>query len=98
VKVTGGGVTVDHQYGMTIADLNNLEYRDEPFALANDVNQVFYVKDMSTKLKKGKTNDNVLDNEPKRRIVLLGKETSWESKTGLTCQKIMKRMMKFYPS
>jgi hypothetical protein len=59
---------------------------------------VFYVKDMSTKLQKGKTNDNGLDNEPKRRIVLLLKETSWESKTGLTCQKIMKRMMKFCPS
>ena len=28
---------------------------------------------MSTKPKKGKTNDNGLDNEPKRHIVLLGK-------------------------
>jgi len=55
VKVTGGGVTVDHQYGMTIVDLNNLGYRDEPFVLAKDVNQVFYVKGMSTKPKKGKT-------------------------------------------
>ena len=73
MKVTGGGVTVDHQYGMTIVDLNNLGYRDEPFVLAKDVNQVFYVKDMSTKPKKGKTNDNSSNNEPKRHIVLSGK-------------------------
>ena len=73
MKVTGGGVTVDHPYGMTTVDLNNLGYRDEPFVLAKDVNQVFYVKDMSTKPKKGKTNDNGSDNEPKRHIVLLGK-------------------------
>ena len=58
---------------MTTVDLNNLGYRDKPFILAKDVNQVFYVKDMSTKPKKGKTNDNSLDNEPKRHIVLLGK-------------------------
>jgi len=38
VKVTGGGVTVDHQYGMITVDLNNLGYRDKPFVLANDVN------------------------------------------------------------
>ena len=55
VKVTGGGVTVDHQYEMTIVDLYNLGYRDEPFVLAKDMNQVFYVKDMSTKRRKGKT-------------------------------------------
>ena len=73
VRVTGGGVIVDHQYGMTIVDLNNLGYRDEPCVLAKDVNQVFYVKDMSTKPKKGK-NNNVSDNEPKRHIVLLGKK------------------------
>jgi hypothetical protein len=57
---------------MTTVDLNNLRYRDGPFSLAKDVNQVFYVKDMSTKLKKGK-NNNVSDNEPKCYIVLLGK-------------------------
>jgi hypothetical protein len=34
---------------------------------------VFYVKDMSTKSKKGKNNDNDLDNEPKHHIVLSGK-------------------------
>jgi hypothetical protein len=54
-------------------DLNNLGYRHEPFILAKDVNQVFYVKDMSIKPKKGKTYDNGLDNEPKRHIVLFGK-------------------------
>ena len=70
--MTGGGIIVDHQYGMTTVDLNNLGYRDEPFVLAKDVNQVFYVKDMSTKPKKGK-NNNVSDNEPKHHIVLLGK-------------------------
>jgi hypothetical protein len=39
-------------------------------SLAKDVNSVFYVKDMSTKPKKGKTNDNCSDNELKRHIVL----------------------------
>ena len=97
VKVTGGGLTVNHQYGITTMDLNNLGYRDEPFVLAKDVNHVFYVKDMSTKPKKGK-NNNDSDNEPKHQIVLLGKETSWESRIGLTCQKITKRMMEFRPS
>src|SRR5664279_3449217 len=54
VKLTGGGVQVDKLYGMTTVDLNNLGYRDEPFVLANDVAQVFYVKDMSTKPEKRK--------------------------------------------
>ena len=66
-------VTVDHQYGMAIVDLNNLGYKDEPFVLAKDVNQVFYVKDMSTKPKKGKNNNNDSNNEPKCHIVLSGK-------------------------
>lgn len=39
---------------MKTVDLNNLGYKDEPFLLAKDVNQVFYVKDMFTKQKKGK--------------------------------------------
>ena len=38
VRVTEGGVTVDHQYRMTTMDLNNLGYRDEPFIVAKDVN------------------------------------------------------------
>jgi hypothetical protein len=70
VKVTGGGVTVDPHYGMTTVDLNNLGYRNKPFVLAKDVNQVFYVKDMSTKPKKGKANYNSSNNEPKHHIVL----------------------------
>ena len=36
VKLSGGGVTKD-QYGMTIVDLNNLGYRDEPFVLAKRI-------------------------------------------------------------
>jgi hypothetical protein len=57
VKMTRGGVTVDKEYGVTTVDLNNIGYKDEPFVLAADVNQVFYVKDMSTKPKRGKSND-----------------------------------------
>ena len=37
VNLSGGGVHVDPQYGMTIVDLNNLDYTDKPFVLANDV-------------------------------------------------------------
>ncbi|WVZ52986.1 hypothetical protein U9M48_003981 [Paspalum notatum var. saurae] len=36
-------------YGMTTVDLYNTTYRDEPFILAADFTQVFYVKDISTK-------------------------------------------------
>ena len=54
VNMTRGGVTEDPQYGMTTMDLNNLAYADEPFVLANDVAQVFYVKDMSTRPRKKK--------------------------------------------
>ena len=53
-KLIGGGVHVDQKYGMTTVDLNNLGYLDEPFVLANDVAQVFYVKDMSYRPKKRK--------------------------------------------
>ena len=53
-------------------DLNNLGYKDEPFVLTKDVNQVFYVKDMSTKPKRGK-NNNDPNNEPKRHIILSGR-------------------------
>ena len=72
IKATGGGVAVDNQYGMTTVDLNNIGYKDEPFVLAKDVNQVFYVKDMSTKQKRGKNNNDPIY-EPKRHIVLSGK-------------------------
>jgi hypothetical protein len=74
IKLTGGGVQVDQLYGMTTVDLNNLGYRDEPFVLANDVAQVFYVKDMSTKPKKRKDKQtNTSSDETKRHIVLSGK-------------------------
>nr|ABA96763.1 transposon protein, putative, CACTA, En/Spm sub-class [Oryza sativa Japonica Group] len=67
VRLTGGGVTIDDSE-MTTVDLNKVGYSDEPFVLANDVTQVFYVKDMSSKGKKGKGPD-----EPKRHVVLPGK-------------------------
>src|SRR3989337_1792159 len=55
-------------------DLNKLGYTNEPFILANDVAQVFYVKDMSTKPRKRKDKEaNTSYDEPKRHIVLLGK-------------------------
>jgi len=69
--MTVGGVTVDKEYGMTSMDLNNVGYKDELFILAADVSQVFYVKDMSTKPKRGKNYDNLkVNHEPKRPIVL----------------------------
>jgi hypothetical protein len=52
VKMTGGGIKVNEKYRMTTVDLNNLGYLDEPFVLAKDVAQVFYVKDMTIKLRK----------------------------------------------
>ena len=58
---------------MTIVDLKNLAYMDEPFVLANDVAQVFYVKDMSSKPRKGNQQGNTSSDEPKRYIVLSGK-------------------------
>jgi hypothetical protein len=74
VKLIGGKVKVDQQYGITTVDLNNLGYRDEPFVLANKVAQIFYVKDMSTKPRKRKDKKtNTSHNEPKRHIILLGK-------------------------
>jgi len=62
-----GGVMVD-RYGMTTVDLNKIGYKDEPFVLAKDVTQVFYVMDISSKPKKGPNKD-----QPKRHIVLSGK-------------------------
>ena len=90
MKLTG--VTKD-QYGMTIVDLNNLGYRDEPFVLAQDVCQVFYVKDMSSKIKKG---TNKQADEPKRHIVLSGKKISLESRTRQTCQRIIITLLTFH--
>jgi len=72
-KLTGGGVTVD-EYGMTIVDFKNLGYLDEPFVLAKDVAQVFYVKDMSSKPRKRKEKTtNTSCDDPKHHIVLSGK-------------------------
>ena len=67
---------------MTIVDLNNLGYRDEPFDLAQDVAQVFYVKDMCSKPKKGIIKQKY---ESKRHIVLSGKRNivGVEDKTDL---------------
>jgi hypothetical protein len=74
VKLDGAGVKVDQMYGMTTVDLNNLGYRDKPFVLANDVAQVFYVKEMSSKPKNRKHKaTNTSYDEPKCHIVLSGK-------------------------
>ena len=85
---------------MTTVDLNNLGYRDEPFVLPNDVAQVFYVKDMSTKprKRKNKQTTNTSYDEPKRHIVLLGKRNivRVEDKTDMSEDYIS--FMKFRPS
>ena len=73
VKLTGGWVTKD-QYGMIIVDLNNLGYRYEPFVLAQDVAQVFYIKDMSSKPKKG---INKQKDEPKRHSSIRVEKHRW---------------------
>ena len=67
---------------MLFRSLNNLGYRDEPFVLAQDVAQVFYIKDMSSKPKKG---INKQKDEPKRHIVLSGRETSLEWRIRQAC-------------
>ena len=56
-------------------DLNNLGYLDEPFVLAKDVAQVFYVKDMASKPKRKRKDKqtNTSNEEPKCHIVLSGK-------------------------
>ena len=60
--------------GVTSVDLNNLGYTEEPFIQANEVAQVFYVKDISTKPRKRKDKEaDTSYDEPKRHIVLLGK-------------------------
>ena len=62
---------------MTTVDLKELGYRDEPFVLAKDVTQVFYVQDMSSNPKKDKSRNKSsivgAEDEPKRHIVLAGK-------------------------
>ena len=84
---------------MTTVDVNNLGYKTEPFVLANDVAEVFYVNDMSSKPRKIKDKQaNTSYGEPKRHIVLSGKKTSWEWRTRRKCQKITIFLMKFRPS
>jgi hypothetical protein len=46
---------------MTTVDLKELGYRDEPFILANDVTQIFYVKDISSKPMKDKSSKSTND-------------------------------------
>jgi hypothetical protein len=53
-------------------DFKNIGYKEEPFVLAKDVTQVFYVKNMSSKPKKDMSSKSKND-EPKRHIVLPGK-------------------------
>ena len=61
----------DPQYGMTLVDLNNLVYADEPFVLANDVAQVLYVKDLSTQPPKTKDKQvNASYEQPKWHIAV----------------------------
>jgi hypothetical protein len=55
---------------MTIVDLTKIGFKDEPFVLAKNVHQVFYVKDMTSK-PKNKNPEG--PQEPKRHIVLPGK-------------------------
>ena len=52
---------------MIIVDFKKIGYKDEPFVLAKDVTQVFYVKDMSSKPRKNPVKS---DDEPKRHIGL----------------------------
>jgi hypothetical protein len=91
VKLTGGGVTKD-QYGMTIVDLKNFGYRDEPFVLAVDVAQVFYMKDMSSKPKKG---INKQTDEPKRHIVLSGNRNIVGVEDKIDCWRIIISLLRF---
>jgi hypothetical protein len=70
VKLTGGGIRKD-QYGMTIVDLTKIGFKDEPFDLAKNVHQVFYVKDMTSKSKNKNPQEG--PQEPKQHIVLPSK-------------------------
>jgi Domain of unknown function (DUF4218)/Domain of unknown function (DUF4216) len=42
------GVTID-KYGVTTVDFKHLGYKEEPFVLANDVIQIFFVRDPANK-------------------------------------------------
>jgi hypothetical protein len=95
----GVGVKVDQLYGMTTMDLNNLGYRDEPFVLANDVAQVFYVKDMSSKSKSRKHKaTNTSYDEPECHIVLSGKRNIMGVEDKTEMSEIIISLMKFCAS
>ena len=49
------------KYGITTVDIKLIRYREEPFVLAKNVTQIFYVKDMD------------LANKEERHMVLQGK-------------------------
>ena len=57
---------------MTIVDLTKIGFKHDPFLLAKDVHQVFYVKDM-TSIPKNKNPQEAGPQEAKRHIVLPGK-------------------------
>ena len=81
-KLIGKCVDIE-EYGMTTVDLKELGYRDEPFVLAKDVTQVFYMQDMSSKLRKDKSRNKSsflgAGDETKRHIILVNKKKLWES-------------------
>ena len=56
--------------GRAIVRNDNSGSEHELFILANDVAQVFYVKDMSPKLRKKDKEANTSYDEPKRHIIL----------------------------
>ena len=89
VNRAGGGIMID-RYGMTIVDFKKIGYKDEPFVLAKDVAQVFYVKDMSSKPRKNPVHS---DDEPKCHIVLPGNEKSLELRIFRTSQKTLISLM-----
>lgn len=75
VKNNKGAVDID-EFGMTSVDLNKIGFEDDPFVLAKDVTQVFYVPDMasiSPPAKKRKRADKTSDH-PTRHVVLQGKQ------------------------
>ena len=47
--VNNNNVVVDQQFGFTSVDLERVGYRDEPFILASQARQVFYVTDPANK-------------------------------------------------
>ena len=53
---------------MTVVDLNNLGYRDDPWVLASHVAQVFYLPDPQTNLPPKKNTKHVVASE-KQHIV-----------------------------